>query len=145
MKLLLAWVLLLAVHPMYSQQLRYYPPLPVDSFFSDSGLGFDGHYNKCVWVCCSKKIRAGDTIRIVKLCGGMIGAFPESWTLHHWNQPRWKLEYSRAYQHRRSWFPDVVVQSSNITLRKGNKIYKLYPVFGENAAFQRYRVTRIDA
>jgi hypothetical protein len=58
--------------------------LPVDSFFSDSGLGFDGHYNRCVWVCCTASLRRGDTVQIIKLCGGMIGDCPKSWTLHHW-------------------------------------------------------------
>jgi len=71
-------LLLGSAYPGFSQQCSNSPALPVDSFFSDSGLGFDGHYNRCVWVCCTKGLRPGDTIQNFKLCGGMIGACPKS-------------------------------------------------------------------
>lgn len=66
----------------------------VDSFMRDSGWGFDGHYNRCVWVYCGqyKVFKKADTIRIIKLCGGMIGACNEHLTLHNWDGSGWRVE-----------------------------------------------------
>jgi hypothetical protein len=66
----------------------------VDSFMRDSGIGFDGHHNRCVWVYCGKRTSffKTDTLRVIKLCGGMIGNCYENLTFHHWDGNGWRVE-----------------------------------------------------
>jgi hypothetical protein len=135
----LSLFLLLATAPrLYSQQKTLNPPLPVDSFFSDSGMGFDGHYNRCVWICCTKRPRPGDTIRIVKLCGGMIGGCPESWTLHHWDGSGWYLDISRNYQRRRRRKVSVSLRKDDLHLDAGRNSYTLRPINHSGTQFAYY-------
>lgn len=132
------FLLLTAAPRLYSQQKPVTLPLPVDSFFSDSGMGFDGHFNRCVWVCCSARPRAGDTIRIVKLCGGMIGACPESYTLHHWDGDGWNLDISRNYKQRRRRKVAVSIRTEALYLEVGNKRFKLRPIANSGTQFAHY-------
>jgi hypothetical protein len=66
----------------------------VDSFMRDSGMGFDNDFNRCVWVYCGKHkaFKKADTIRIIKLCGGMIGNCYKNLTLHNWDGSGWRVE-----------------------------------------------------
>ncbi|MEN9511697.1 MAG: hypothetical protein RLZZ370_1516 [Bacteroidota bacterium] len=131
--------LMLAAAPrLYSQQKPLIPPMPADTFFSDSGMGFDGHYNRCVWVCCNVRPRPGDTIHIVKLCGGMIGACPESYTLHHWNGNGWHVDISRNYRQRRRRKVAASIRSEALYLNAGRNSYILRPIDNPGRQFARY-------
>jgi hypothetical protein len=71
----------------------------VDSFMRDSGIGFDGHHNRCVWVYCGKRTSffKTDTLRVIKLCGGMIGNCYENLTFHHWDGNGWRVTADADY------------------------------------------------
>lgn len=136
--LLILFLLPATVPGLYSQQKPLNPPLTVDSFFSDSGTGFDGHYNRCVWICCTKRPHRGDTIRIVKLCGGMIGGCPDSWTLHRWKGTGWQLEHSRNYRYRNKYNISVWIGKEYLSICKGRRCHQLKPAHGNGPLFQHY-------
>jgi len=120
-------------------------PLPLlspDSFFSDSGVGFDGHYNRCVWVCCSRRIKSGDTIRVVKFCGGMIGACPASWTLQHENGEGWYLERNRSYRYRRRSSVQVLFEEASLKIHYRGRVYQFMPLKDEGAHFKYFRILK---
>ncbi len=130
---------LFAAQQAQGKFIRTKLPIPVDSFFHDSGMGFDGQYNRCVWVCCVKRLKPGDTLRIIKLCGGMIGGCSESWTLHHWNSTEWYLDRSRRYRQRRKRNVRVEFKPECTTIRYGKKKgYKLIPMHQEGVQFGHY-------
>jgi hypothetical protein len=91
-----------------------FPPVHqrVDSFMRDSGTGFDNHFNRCVWVHCGKRSAffKNDTLRIIKLCGGMIGNCYANLTLHNWDGSGWRLEVGGSRRPRKipaSWTADA--------------------------------------
>jgi len=105
--------------------LKAQPAFPVhqraDSFMRDSGIGFDGHRNRCVWVYCGKRSSffKTDTIRVIKLCGGMIGNCYENLTLHNWDGSGWRVETGGSSRPRNivaSWTADA--DTLRITIRR---------------------------
>jgi hypothetical protein len=98
----------------------------VDSFMRDSGWGFDNHFNRCVWVYCGKynAFKKADTIRIIKLCGGMIGNCYANLTLHNWDGSGWRVE-ARGSGRPRNIPAGWTADADYLVLRVRRKEYRL--------------------
>jgi hypothetical protein len=89
----------------------------LDMYMSDSGAGFEGQNSKCAFVYCGsfKELHKENMLRIIKVCGGMVGSCSTTVVLNKKPDNTWNLEYkNRQKPVQVHWDTAIVsIQSKN--------------------------------
>jgi len=117
------WLLLLiGITQLRAQEPGHKPPpvvrgyINLDMYMSDSGVGIEGQKSKCAFVYCGsfKEFHKESMLRIIKVCGGMVGSCSTTVVLNKKPDNTWNLEYkNRQRPVHVSWDTAIVSIQSN--------------------------------